>query len=115
MSKRITISDDEYFKLMELKARFKTDSLLTILAKLDNSQIAYKSDDAIKGNGQITNLAISQDFKETNKPTIRSLEDILPSGLCACGHPEHYHSADGCLGEGCCCECKEFKARTRAP
>jgi hypothetical protein len=35
--------------------------------------------------------------------------------LCSCGHPESYHSSDGCLGDGGLCECKQFTVEQGAP
>lgn len=90
MSKRITISDEEYFKLLELKAKLKTDCLLDILAKVDTGQLTNMP------MVQITNNPIKPNSPETKQP------------LCRCGHPESYHSADGCLGDGAMCECKQF-------
>jgi len=75
MSKRITISDEEYFKLLEIKARLKTDSLLTILALV-----------------QIGNLSKAPEAKAVKMCPI-------------CGHPASSHSDGACLADGGMCEC----------
>ena len=36
MPKRITLNDEEYFKLLELKVKYKTDSLFAIMTNLSN-------------------------------------------------------------------------------
>lgn len=40
MPKRITISDEEYFKILELKVKHKTDSLFAILSLVTDNQNA---------------------------------------------------------------------------
>lgn len=105
MPKRITLSDEEYFKLLELKVKYKTDSLFAILSLVTNSQ---KGNMVSKDEGQITNMVKSHKIVEPERQfSHNGATDILP--LCLnCGHPESYHSADGCLGEGGVCECKKY-------
>jgi hypothetical protein len=33
----------------------------------------------------------------------------LDKPICQCGHPESYHTEDGCLGDGGLCKCNQFK------
>jgi hypothetical protein len=132
MSKRITISNEMYFKLLELKAKIKTDSLLTILALADISQSAIMVNRDAKDTGQVANLVISSETKEPIKPirqdvTIFADKPNKPNVgfshnqpeqpnnlLCTCGHPENYHASDGCLGDGSLCACKQFTAEQGA-
>ena len=38
MPKRITVTDEEYFKILELKATYKTDNLFDLLEELTKRQ-----------------------------------------------------------------------------
>ena len=103
MPKRITLSDKEYFKLLELKAKYKTNSLFAILSLVPDNQ---NGNMVLKDDGQITNMVKCPDaIKPKREFSHNGATDILP--LCQCGHPELHHGADGCLGEGGLCECNK--------
>lgn len=104
MPKRITLNDEEYWKLLELKAKYKTESLIAIFDKLaeqPNNQIGITANNHIAPNdkpqNQKGNMVIGQ---EGNVP------------LCLCGHPEPYHAEDGCMGDGGLCDCKQHQEST---
>lgn len=40
MPKRVTLTESEYFKLMELRGKYQTDDLTDVLAKLSSGQIS---------------------------------------------------------------------------
>lgn len=93
MSKRITLSDEEYWKLAEMKLRFKTDSLIVIFAKLEEQP---KQPERIS----------TEPAKTANQ--FLEITGIKPE-MCVCGHSEAAHEADGCLGNGAQCDCAIYR------
>ena len=112
MQKRITINDEEYFKLLELKAKYKTNSLFAILSLVTDNQ---NGNVVLKDSGQIANMVICPEAKkpmivELVKPKreFKHSDPIDASPVCQCGHPDLYHSDDGCMGDGGTCACKKY-------
>ncbi len=119
MTKRITIKDEEYFKILELKGKYGETGLYGLLVLLDRlAEYAKSTKEANTGKNN-QNSQINQTQKNSPEPIIPKQpeqpeqpdEPILTTELplCLCGHPECYHDVEGCLGDGGLCDCKQFK------
>jgi hypothetical protein len=97
MTKRITISDKDYYLILGLKAKYLTDSIEEIIRF-----------EGMKPQNPTTN-------NDLKPQTTINHETIEVVNLCTCGHPESYHTVDGCLGDGALCGCKQFTSEQSAP
>ncbi len=91
MTKRITISDKDYYLILGLKAKHLTDSIEEII-RLEGSK-PYNLTDTCKAVNPITT-------KADNHTTI--------TAVCQCGHVIDAHDDTGCMGNGGLCECKKY-------
>lgn len=84
------VSDDLYYKLVALKAQTRTDSWVALMEHITQPKQPLYPEQTVGVKPSVPNKRIG-------------------SALCVCGHPEGAHDADGCLGNGCECDCKGYR------
>jgi len=119
---RLTLKDEEYFKVMELKGKYGEKGLYGLLVKLDslaskdintNKDKAITDDTAKKAiTDDTAKKAITDDTAKKAITDIKANKDkTQKERICRkCGHNEDLHDEDRCYGvskDGDACRCKQ--------
>jgi len=99
----VKVNDEMYYDLVMIKAKLHFDTWIQLFEYI----VKHEYNEQTKQLGQTQDTLLAQtEQPEQLKSTKQSTQREQP--LCQCGHPDRYHSSDGCLGDGGVCECKQF-------
>ena len=105
------VTDEMYYNLATVKAKLRIDTWLQLFQYIIN-QTNVTIPEQTKQMVQ-TQPEQTKESKQSGQP--KQPEQTEITTLCTCGHPENYHSEDGCMGDGGLCECKQFMTEEGAP